>query len=648
MKNKLPVFILLMIPFVLFSQKLELGKVTQEELTQKRHPIDTSAAAAYIFKAGKSYFDISPEGYFNLITEFKAKIKIYKKEGYDQATIEIPFYTGGKQIKFFFEDVATYNLVNGKIEKTRLKKDGEFTEDINENYKLRKITLPNVKEGSVIEYGYTLRTPYYSFFPDWYFQHDIPTDFVKYEVRIPSYLIYSRTLKGYENIDVSKDETITTIDNRYHENKVVYTGKNIKSIKDVKFVNNIENYTSILQYELASTQFPNQPVERISIDWKSLTTSMYENEKFGDELNKKKYFENDLDQVLKTATSNQDKLNKIFSFVQQRMNWNDKQSYLCNDGVINAYKQKVGNSAEINLMLIAMLRYADLNANPILVSTIDNGIALFPNRGAYNYIIAGVENPDGTVHLLDATSKFTTPNILPIRTLNWEGVIIRPNKSTDKINLLPDINSKDLVTLMAEIQTDGTIKGKIRRQHMDYNAYAHRENNNTLSENSAIEKLEKRYTGLEVEQYTITNKNDLDKPLTENIDFSTNNEIEQIGNKLYFNPLLFYAMSQNPFKEETRDFPIDYIYPYQDRYNVTIKIPEGYKVEELPSPLAIATEGNYCSFKYNLSQNGNQIQVSATFEINHSSVPASHYSVLKDFYKKMLEKQNEKIVLVKI
>lgn len=648
MRNKLPVFILLIIPTILFSQKLDLGKVTIDELNQKRHPIDTSAAAAYIFKEGKSYFDISPEGYFNLITEFKAKIKIYKKEGYNQATVSIPFYTGGKQIKFFFEDAATYNLVDGKVEKTRLKKDGEFSEDVNENYKIRKITLPNVKEGSVIEYGYTLRTPYYSFFPDWYFQHDIPTDFVKYEVRIPSYLTYSRTLKGYENINVGKDEIVTTIDKRYHENKVVYTASNIKSIKDVKYVNNIENYTSILQYELASTQFPNQPIERISTDWKSLTTSIYDNDNFGPELNKRKYFENELDEVLKSATSNQDKLNKVFKFVQQRMTWNERTGYICKDGVVNAFKQKVGNVAEINLMLVAMLRHAGLNANPILVSTINNGIALFANRGAYNYIIAGVENAEGTVDLLDATSKYTIPNILPIRTLNWEGVIIRPDKSTDKINLLPEINSKDLVSLLAEIQTDGTIKGKIRRQHMDYNAYSQRENNNTLSENSIIEKLEKRYTGLEIDQYSITNKSDIEKPLTENIEFTTTNEIEQIGNKLYFNPLLFYTMSQNPFKEETREFPIDYIYPYQDRFNFTIKIPDGYKVEELPTALAIATEGNYCTFKYNLSQTGNQIQVSATFDINHSSVPAAYYSVLKDFYKKMLEKQNEKIVLVKI
>jgi hypothetical protein len=65
---------------------------------------------------------------------------------------------------------------------------------------------------------------------------------------------------------------------------------------------------------------------------------------------------------------------------------------LCNEGVKKAYKDKTGNVAEINLMLTAMLRYAGLNANPVLVSTRSNGIAIFPNRTAFNYVIAAVEN----------------------------------------------------------------------------------------------------------------------------------------------------------------------------------------------------------------------------------------------------------------
>jgi hypothetical protein len=81
------------------------------------------------------------------------------------------------------------------------------------------------------------------------------------------------------------------------------------------------------------------------------------------------------------------------------------------------YKDKTGNVAEINLMLTAMLRYASLNANPVLVSTRSNGISFFPNRSAFNYVIA-IEVADGLI--LDATEQFSSPNILPLRVLNWK------------------------------------------------------------------------------------------------------------------------------------------------------------------------------------------------------------------------------------
>ena len=59
-------------------------------------------------------------------------------------------------------------------------------------------------------------------------------------------------------------------------------------------------------------------------------------------------------------------------------------------------------------------------------------------------------------------------------------------------------------------------------------------------------------------------------------------------------------------------------------------------------------EENIGNFKYNILVTGNNIQLSVTFEINIPNVSADYYKTLKDFYQKMLEKQNEQIVLVKV
>ncbi|MNX83451.1 hypothetical protein D3C86_1152160 [compost metagenome] len=201
---------------------------------------------------------------------------------------------------------------------------------------------------------------------------------------------------------------------------------------------------------------------------------------------------------------------------------------------------------------------------------------------------------------------------------------------------------------MASIDADGKVTGKVREQYFDYNAYTFRDYYLTMSKDKYLEQLEKRYNGLEVEEYSTTNGNDLSKPVIENFSFSHTNVVEHIGNKIYFSPMLYYAKTENPFKEEAREYPIDFGYPYQDKYSFAITIPDGYEIESLPAPIAISMEDNIGSFKYNISQAGKQIQVSATVEINYSNIHADFYHTLRDFYKKMLEKQNEKVVLKKV
>ena len=81
MKNhKLLILVILTSVYTGFSQKkMELGKVTIEELKEKMHSIDTSAVAAVLFQVGRTYFEYSNANGFGLITEIDTKIKIYKK-----------------------------------------------------------------------------------------------------------------------------------------------------------------------------------------------------------------------------------------------------------------------------------------------------------------------------------------------------------------------------------------------------------------------------------------------------------------------------------------------------------------------------------------------------------------------------------------
>ena len=652
-----------------FCQKHELGKVTIDELKEKVCPMDTSAVASVLFNVGKTSFEYSGDDGFRIVTEIDTKIKIYKKEGYDFANHSENAYIGtnGSE-KISFSKAITYNLVDDKIEKSKLNSDGEFDEKINKNWNRRKIAMPNVKVGSIIEYRIIITSPYVHNFPEWEFQKEIPVNFSEYTTFIPEYFTYNIHTNGHFTPKTEKSFKGRTIDYTYtedvisggfqgipkrihesrdfQENMVKYTLENLPALKDEGYVNNITNYQTKLMHELAGTKFPDTHFQSYNADWESVVRTIYKREDFGDELKKVGYFEKDLETILKGINSQEEKIATIFSYVKMKMNWNESYGVLCDEGVKKAYQDKKGNVAEINLMLTAMLRYAGFEANPILVSTRSNGISLYPSKDAYNYVIAGIELGNQVV-LLDATSKLALPDILPIRDLNWFGRIIRKDESSEIIDLMPKSNSLEVTNIMANIDPQGEVTGKIRDQYFDYNALSYRDKNNGISKEIHIEKLEKKYRGLEIKEFEVLNNLDLSKQIIENYSFTNNNSVEIVGDKLYVSPFLFFATTENPFKQEIREYPIDFVFPKQNKYNITITIPQGYAIETLPQPQAVAMPGGLGNFKYMISANGNQIQLYYVLDINQAIIGSENYDLLKNFYKEIVNKQTEKIVIKK-
>lgn len=654
---------------ILLAQKYELGKVTLEELSEKKHPRDTSAVAAFLFKVGTVNFEYSNENGFEMVTNVKAKIKIYKKEGYDWANQARRYYIGSNAKETLnFKNAITYNLVDGKIEKTKLKGDGEFTEKVNKFWNRKKITMPNVKEGSIIEFEYVLRTNQIGTIDRWEFQSSIPVDYCEYRTHIPEFYEYNVDQKGYifpkvttEKINKAHSYTEkersesnyrvnTSFENKkfeYQEQKTTHIIENVPALKDEGFVNNLANYISSIEHELSVIKYPNQPYKTFSTTWEAVTKTIYDNDDFGPELNKTGYFENDLATLLKDVNATNEKIGLIFNYVKSKVKWNDYYGYSCDLGVRKAYMDGVGNAADINLMLTAMLRYANVEANPILVSTRSNGINFFPNRSAFNYVICGVEL-EGSVVLLDATDPNSLPNILPIRDLNWKGRIIRKNGSSTDVDLMPQKPSPDVTNMFATISKDGIVEGKVREQHYDYNALVFRDRYGKKTDETYIESLEKRLDGIEVVEYNATGKNDLSQPVVENYTFKSTNSVEQIGDKLYFSPLLFLAIHENPFKQETREYPVDFAYSTADKYLLNITIPDGYVVESMPKSASIPMSDNLINVKYLISAADNKIQVSYTKDINSPIIPSDYYEELKAMFNEIVKKENEKIILKKI
>ncbi|MCE1198954.1 MAG: hypothetical protein LWW85_08295, partial [Marinilabiliales bacterium] len=125
----------------------EFGKFSQEEFDLKNYAKDTTAEAVVLYDIGKSFFQLYDNGY-RLVFEHKTKLKIFKKSGFKFAQFEVPYYVENAQMEMIDKMAGnTYNLENGKLRITPLDPKTIFDEKTSDNWRRKKIALPDVKEG---------------------------------------------------------------------------------------------------------------------------------------------------------------------------------------------------------------------------------------------------------------------------------------------------------------------------------------------------------------------------------------------------------------------------------------------------------------------------------------------------------------------
>lgn len=667
--KKITCIIIFLLGSMTYSQDYEFGEVSQAELEEQFNPNDSSASATYLYKYRRTYFTYLQDEGFSLKTEIHERVKIYNQEGFDFATKKFQLYQdGSSREKYESLKGYTYDLVDGKVEDTKLRKDGIFENEKSKYTKEVAFTLPDIKPGSVIEYKYDIISPFISSIDEFELQAEVPIKKLEMRFESPEYFSYKLNTKGYLRIFPKSGSETGTIDftnrtrtmngigmnsklsyskKQYNIATSAYELENVPALRDEPYVNNIDNYRASVKYELSFTKFPNDPISYYSTTWDDVVETIYKSDNFGGELEKSNYFDNDLDALLANTSMPMEKATLIFNHVKTKVKWNGYYGKYTDVGVKSAYKDQVGNVAEINLMLTAMLRYAGLNANPVLVSSRNNGVPLFPTREGYNYVISAIEL-ENEVILLDATSMHTSPNILPFRCLNWEGRIIREQGSSALVDLYPKVKAQTQTFMNASVNEDGTIEGKIRTQQTNHDAITSRISLFENNKDEFLENLENDYGGIEVSEFETTNDLDSSKPLIFAYSFSSDNQLEVIGDKLFVSPMLFFAQTENPFKLESREFPVDFGYPSASVYKINIRIPEGYKVESLPESIILELPDNLGKFKFLINNDDIAIQVSVDYDMNAPVVPANYYTYLKAFFEVLVKKEKEKVVLTRV
>lgn len=631
---------------------------TDEDLIMKAlkmetYELDTSAHAVIISDVGRSYFRFDhPLWDFELDFERTIIVKIIDSEGFDWADYEIPLYVGGR----YKEEMGTlkgfsYEInEKGKLSKVKLSKDAIFREETNENWNQVKVTMPNIKEGSVYELQYTVRSPYPFNLQSWNFQRSIPTLYSEYNTQIPEYLVYNKNVKGYHPMESHEESSRTTTlggsnsSFRYIEYLDKWVAKDIPAFKEEPYLSNSSNYMSAITFELSLTKFPNAPHVPYTSSWEAINQKLMENESFGKALDKSAFIRKILPEIITEDLTPEEKVMVIDDHIKKKMKWNGENRLYISDNLKKTYESGIGNSADINLLLTAFLREAGLNSFPVALSTRSNGLLFptFPTLTSFNYVISLVLMGDDYV-LIDATEKHSQPGTLPMRCLNQKGRLIDQSISEWIPLETGPTKSKSITDVKLE---DGLLVGTKTDALFDQAAFNYRGTYTLTDHGEAYAtNMEDAMSGLIVNDVEIEGATELNKPIKAVCEIELEEYVDEVGDMLYFNPMLLDQKTSNPFKSETRSYPVEFANKSDEYYFLKFLIPEGYTVETLPEKLAISLPEQSANYLYDVSVTGNMLTLRSSLKINKTLFSGSEYPALRNFYDLIVKKQAEQVVL---
>lgn len=674
MKFIITTIILIFSLSISIAQKPKFKDVTKEELLKKSSSIDSTANAEYLFKGCEVSFDFNKRsGSFDIVYRHHQRIKIYESDDNKISNFSILYYKGENKSnteKIDDLEAYTFNFQAGEIVKEKLSKDNVYDEKVNRYYENKKFAFPAITDGSVIEVKYTHRSRYYFNINEFYFQSDIPVKQAIFTTSIPEYFNYNVNTKGLVELGVTSEQqydhltysftannrsnlssqeggNIQTLQDRkmervnYSKMFSTYKATNVPAIKNEPYVYTMDNYKSSIKHELLSTKYPRSPIKYYTKTWDDIAELLEDSNNFGGQLNNNyREYNKFIDSVAELDTLQ--KIQKIFQAIKSQYTWNGYLGHYTDDGIKKMIKSGSGNIVEINLLLVNLLRKAGLEAHPMVSRESQSGFLNItnPSISQLNYV-TGIVKVNGKYIYLDASEKNLAIDALPKRALNMKGIIINGKKGTETWMENPNIGKENRIY---SLSIDGkSLKGIYKQTIKNYAAYITRKSH--IEESDFISSLDTEnnfFTNVTVENYD--NLSDI-KVVS---DVRADGFIQQIDGKIFVDLQISDAGFVNPFKSETRGFSIFFDNIFSNVDMLKIKIPEGYKIENIPESLNIATPDKLFTIMVNFSVVNGEIAMTKKTKLSEAIINPSYYEALQMVYNQLEAKMKEKIVLAKI
>ncbi len=652
--------------FVLAQSKstAKFGAVSEKDFAPKVYAIDSNANAVVIADIGSSQIEGNSKGWFSLVYKHYKRVHILNKNGYDMADVSLRLYSNGDDEEELDKlKAVTYNLVNGKVVESKLDvKANVFKDKINKNWVVKKFSFPNVKEGSIIEYEYTLRSDFLNNLQPWEFQGAYPRLWSEYNLSMPEFLGYVFLTQGYKKYDLNekteRKESFQVVDSRGAgaSDKFNFTAnvedyrwvmKEVPALKEESFTSTIDNHTAKIQFQLSEYRQP-LTYQKLIGTWAKLSEDLMKAESFGQQVGRDNgWLKEFITPLRETDDSKTAMARKIFAWVRDNFTCTNYNSGVYNSQTLkNLVKTKTGTVSEINLLLTAMLRYVDIDASPVILSTRSNGYSysMYPLLTQYNYVVTRAMI-DGKALFLDASEPRLGFGYLPLRCYNGHARVI--NKTADELDLNPaSVSEKKFTTVFIINDEKGNLVGSMQQTPGYYESYRLRDRVKEKGKEQVEKEMGEAFgLPVKISNFVIDSLEKYEEVVGIKYDFDVKEEKEDI---IYLNPMLGEAQKENPFKSAERSYPVEMPYTFDETYSLQLEVPMGYVVDELPKSLVVKlNEQDEGMFEYRISQSGDNIAFRSRVRISRAYFQPEEYEMLREFFNLVVKKHAEQIVFKK-
>ena len=627
--------------------------VDPAELALKDNPAHPGAAAMILYR--ETHTDD-----VKAFTTHYFRIKIFNEEGKKYANVEIPYIDKDTRVEEIrartVRPGGTVQDFQGTVYDKVVARTRGF------QLQAKTFTLPGVEAGSIVEYRFVTR--WKNSFPDW--------------LREPQGYVWQRGVTYSTETWVLQSDLFTR-KARFSlrplpKPRVVWTTQWVPKERaprqqaDGSFLLELENIEAFQKEDWMPPEatlkprvnfyYVVGPVFSADSYWDGLGRTLGERDEAF--IGKSKRVEKEVAQIVLPGDPLETKLRKLYARAQRVRYLSyerardekeiKKEDLKPNKNVDEILKNGYASANEVNFLFVALARAAGFNANLLRVTSRANDAFSDQRLLAEQLDAIVVRVRLGSQEwFLDPATKYCPFDMLP-----WEETWTRGVLATSVGGVLvstPEPNSSSATAKRTgefRLLEDGTLEGKVRVAFLGQEALTRRLRALDEDESGRRKQIEDEVkawfpASATVEMLSIEPWEAAEEPLRAEASIRLPNYAARTGRRLLVPFGVLQSNRSYPFQQTQRKHEVYVRYPFQVLDDVTIELPAGVEIENLPAPQKVTQD--FGRLETEIQQEGNRLRLKQQFILEKIVITREKYSRLRSFYDRMRSANEENLVL---